>query len=155
MHFDCYVELSGAEPGPWDAILCEEHRPAKRARQRGNSEDLSQKSCSVQSSRGSDIIKASHSPRAVSSGLERKFLDQQQDSQNKDGVCSPVHSPAGSNSSSDATHHSFSMSEDRNGQLTDTNKDGALRSLAMSEPNDEELAMRLHRELNAYTRRRR
>mmetsp|Transcript_12582 Transcript_12582/g.35349 ORF Transcript_12582/g.35349 Transcript_12582/m.35349 type:complete len:420 (+) Transcript_12582:229-1488(+) len=177
MHFDCYVEWNGAEPGPWDVILCPAHKPPKRIRHRGPADENlrpthKQRSAS-QSPRASECkppppLKRvmSSSPRALNAVDAKLSSDQHLThgfSSSKE-VLSPRRSPSSpgedSNVSSYATHLSPSVSEDGMGHTVSA----AIKAEAMaverfrsqgSKPNDEELAMQLHRELNSVPTRRR
>lgn len=149
MHYDCYAEWAGAEPGPWDTVHCPAHKPAKKARHRGSSTCTSPR--------------AGACMRKPSLDLTKKLAVLTQQTEAKEVFSNPTSPVAGnpSPSSSDMTHdthHSPARSEvntAKREQVALSPKPSIKRALVSCKSNDEELAMRLHRELNAPTRRRR
>jgi len=163
MHFDCYANWAGAEPGPWDNVHCPAHKPVKKPRHRpGGSACTSPRAGGVS--------------RKPSMDLEKKLsvlADGRPEAQ-KDAPISPTTPLAGhtttSPTSSDMTHnthHSPARSE-RQEPTHHAKLDQVVLSpkTAVKRPqlpmlggakldDDEELAMRLHRELNAAPTRRR
>jgi len=187
MHFDCYVDWCGSEPGPWDVVLCPRHKPVKRPRPKSMSDDprvavlLGQpKTCTpapsgqqeqirgTQYAAKANLAQVGHARKGSGDG---KRLGSQSSANSSDDALScltvtPTHpkrpltpdrspsSPAASHSSSDATHHS--PMADRRERMEPPCKTLKIHAeTAHAKLNDEELAMELHRQLNAPTRRRR
>ena len=202
MHFDCYVEWSGSEPGPWDIVLCPSHTAPKRIRTKpavavaiardktcrsSNTTPRKRKSSDSSQDQYADEQLTPRKPGTGSLSSPTSFRVSQKRRTSTDvkrhmnltGSSSDEalmeckgetldsrrqespSSPAPSYSSTDTTHHSpIAQGRDfpgrKLGHGTMVSHAGAHTPLHLSEKvKDEELAMELHRQLNAPVSRRR
>ena len=203
MHFDCYVEWSGSEPGPWDIVLCPAHTAPKRLRTKpataaavtrdkpcrsGNTTPRKRKSSDgpqdqdadeqltpckpgsgtlpsspafsrvSQKRRTSTDVKIHMNPGSSNDEAPLEYKGETLDSRRPESPSSP----APSYSSTDTTHHSpIAQGQEFTGQKSGHGTTGfyagaPTKPLHLDEKlKDEELAMELHRQLNAPVSRRR